>query len=85
MASFVTKGVEALVSDNGPYNPRPQRPAAGDVDQSTWNKGVVLATILAALVVIGAIVWAATSAPHTASNLPPSAIGQGSNRQPVAK
>jgi hypothetical protein len=73
------------VSDNGQYNPRPQRPRAGDVDQSTWNKGVIVATILAALVVIGAIVWAAMSTPDTAGNLPPSTAGQSTNPPPVAK
>jgi hypothetical protein len=72
------------VSNNDPYKRRPQRPPAGDVDQSTWNKGVIVATILAALVVIGAIVWAATSAPQTASTSPPS-TGQSTNPPPVAK
>ena len=40
-------------------------PGGGDVDQSTWNKGVIVATILAAFV-IGGIVWLATNTRHTA-------------------
>jgi hypothetical protein len=79
------QGMEAPVSNNNPYKRRPQRPPAGDVDQSTWNKGVIVATILAALVVIGAIVWAATSAPHTANNQPPSSTGQSTKPPPKAK
>jgi hypothetical protein len=59
-------------------------PGRGDVDQSTWNKGVIVAAILAAFV-IGVIVWFATNTPHTANNLPPPTTGQGSNRPPVAK
>jgi hypothetical protein len=79
------QGMEAPVSNNDPYKRRPQRPPAGDVDQSTWNKGVIVATILAALVVIGAIVWAATSAPYTANNPPPSSTGQSTKPPPKAK
>jgi hypothetical protein len=52
-------------------------PPYGDVDQKTWNSGVVAATILAALVVIGAILWAATSDQETASNRPAQTTGQG--------
>jgi hypothetical protein len=77
--------MEVPVSDNGLHNPRPQRPSRGDVDQRTWNKGVIVATILAALVVVGAIVWAATNTPQTASNSPPSATEPGKNRPPLAK
>ena len=77
------QGMEAPVSNNDPYKRRPQRPPAGDVDQSTWNKGVIVATILAAFV-IGVVVWFATNTPHPANNPPPSASGQGSYRPPVA-
>jgi len=52
-------------------------PPYGDVDQRTWNSGVIAATILAALVVVGAIVWAATSDQETASNRPAQTTGQG--------
>ena len=34
-------------------------PGRGDVDQSTWNKGVIVAAIVAGFV-IGVIVWLAT-------------------------
>jgi hypothetical protein len=80
------------MTDQDPYRPSPQRPPDvdlppmspgsnprpyGDVDQRTWNSGVIAATILAALVVLGAIVWAATSDPETASNRPAQTTGQG--------
>ena len=56
----------------------------GDVDQRTWNKGVIVATLLAAFVVVG-VVRLATNTPHTANNVPPPATGQGSSRPPAAK
>ena len=59
-------------------------PGCGDVDQRTWNKGVIVATILAAFV-IGAFVWFATNSPHTANNLPPSNTGQSTKPPPKAK
>jgi hypothetical protein len=80
------------MTDQDPFRPRPQRPPDvdlppmtpgskplpyGDVDQRTWNSGVIAATILAALVVVGAIVWAATSDQETASNRPAQTTGQG--------
>jgi hypothetical protein len=73
-----------------PYNPVPQRPPDvdplppgsnppryGDVDQRTWNSGVIVAAILAVLIVIGTIVWAATSGQQTATNPPATTTGQG--------
>jgi len=57
----------------------------GDVDQRTWNKGVIVATLLAAFVVVVGVVWLATNTPHTANNVPPPATGQGSSRPPAAK
>jgi hypothetical protein len=82
--------MEAGMTYPDPDTPRPQRPPDvdplppmtpgsryGDVDERTWNTGVILATILAALVVIGAIVWAATSDQETASNRPAQTTGQG--------
>jgi hypothetical protein len=79
------------MSYQDPYNGRPQRPPevdplppmqpeptrSGDIDQGTWNSGVIAATILAALVVVGAIVWAATSDQETSSNRPTQTTGQG--------
>ena len=59
-------------------------PGCGDVDQRTWNKGVIVATILAAFV-IGFIVALAMNTPPTANNPPPSGTGQDSKRPPVAK
>ena len=52
-------------------------PRDGDVDRSTWNTGVIAATILAVLVVVGAIVWAATDDEETATNSPPTTMGEG--------
>jgi hypothetical protein len=84
--------MEACMSDQDPYRLRPQRPTdvdlppmtpgadprpSGDVDQKTWNSGVIAAAILAALVVVGAILWAATSDQETASNRPTQTTGQG--------
>jgi hypothetical protein len=52
---------------------------------SVLNKGVIVATLLAAFVV-GGVVWLATNTPHNANNVPPPAIRQGSSsRPPVAK
>jgi hypothetical protein len=48
----------------------------GDVDQSTWNTGVIAAAILAALVVVGFIVWAATDDEDTGTNSPPTTMGR---------
>ena len=45
-------------------DPPSDAPGRGDVDQRTWNKGVIVATILAAFA-IGVIVWLATNTPHT--------------------
>jgi hypothetical protein len=91
--------MQPLMSFNDPNNPPPQPPPEvdplptmppgsnppryGDVDQSTWNTGVIAATILAAFV-IGVVVWFATNTPHPANNPPPSVSGQGSYRPPVA-
>ena len=66
-----------------PTTPGSNPPGQGDVDQSTWNTGVIVATILAAFV-IGAIVWLATNI-HPANNLPPAATGQGNNPPPMKK
>jgi hypothetical protein len=75
-----------------PNSPAPQRPPEvdplapiqtgsprygdGDVDQSTWNPGVIAATILAALIVVDAIVWATTDDEETATNSPPTTMGR---------
>jgi hypothetical protein len=59
-------------------------PGHGDVDQRTWNKGVIVATILAAFI-IGFIVALATNTSPTTNNPAPSATGQDSKRAPVAK
>jgi hypothetical protein len=48
------------------------------------EQGVIVATLLAAFVVVG-VVWLATNTPHTANNVPPPATGQGSSRPPAAK
>jgi hypothetical protein len=63
---------EAPVSDDGLHNTRPKRPSVAISISAPGNKGVVIATILAPLVVIGAIEWATTTNPRTASNPPPS-------------
>jgi hypothetical protein len=59
-------------------------PRYGDVDQSTWNTGVIVATILAALVVIAAIVWAGRSNQETATTSPPT-TGMGQAPRPPTK
>jgi hypothetical protein len=58
-------------------------PRYGDVDQSTWNTGVIVATILAALVVIAAIVWAARSNQETATTSPPTTAMEQAPRPPT--
>jgi hypothetical protein len=78
------------MTSNDPNSPAAQRPPEvgplapiqtgspryGDVDQSTWNTGVIAAAILAALVVVGFVVWAATDDEETGTNSPPTTMGR---------
>jgi hypothetical protein len=82
--------VELLMTYQDPNSAPPQRPPEvdplqplqagspryGDVDQSTWNTAVIVATVFAALVVIATIVWAVRSNQETATTSPPTTMGQ---------
>jgi hypothetical protein len=83
--------MEVPLSHNDADNPPPQRPPEadplpqtteanqlpepGDVDQHTWNTGVIVAAIFAAFA-MGVIAWFATNPPRSANNPAPSSTGQ---------
>jgi hypothetical protein len=89
------------MTQQDPFNPRPQRPP--DVDplppgsnppryrdqdvarSGNWNSGIIGAAILAALVVIGLIMWAGTGGQLTATNPPAQTTGQNTNPPPAPK
>jgi len=83
------------MTQQDPLNPRPQQPP--DIEplppryrnigrnDNNWNSGIIGAAIVAALVVIGVIVWASTTGQQTASNPPAQTTGQGTNPPPVSK
>jgi len=83
------------MTQQDPFNPRPQRPpdvdppltgsSHRDIDRSDWNSGVIASAILAAVIVIGLIVWASTGDRQTATNPPPQTTGQSNNPPPAAK
>lgn len=64
----------------GPTDPRRPSPHEslrhGEVEENSWNWGLVVVSIVAALVVIAALVWAATDDEETDTNSPPSTIGR---------
>jgi len=82
------------MTQQDPFNPRPQRPPdidppltgsrRQDINRSDWNSGVIASAIVAAVIVIGLIVWASTGQ-QTATNPPPQTTGQGTNPPPAAK
>jgi hypothetical protein len=83
--------MEAPMTQQDPFNPRPQRPDLDplpsgsnqsryrDIDRTDWNSGVIAAAIVAAVIVIGLIVWASTSGQQTATNPPAQTTGQGTS------
>ena len=86
------------MTQQDPYNPRPQRPPDldplqpqsnspryRDIDRTDWNSGVIAAAIVAAVIVVGLIVWASTGDRQTATNPPPQTTGQGTNPPPAPK
>jgi len=82
-----------------PFNPRPPRPTdvdplppgsnppryGSDREDKNWQAGIVATAIVAALVVIGFIVWASTSGQQTATNPPPQTTGQNPAPPPIRK
>jgi hypothetical protein len=62
-----------------PLPPGSNPPRYQDVDRSgPWNGGIITAAVLAALVVLGVIVWASsTQDQQTASNPPAQTTGTG--------
>jgi hypothetical protein len=88
--------MEAPMTQQDPFNPRPQRPPDVDppmtnppryreIDRTDWNSGVIAAAIVAAVIVIGLIVWASTSGQQTATNPPAQTTGQSTNPPPAPK
>jgi hypothetical protein len=74
------------MSYNEPHNPRAQDPADIDSLRDTdragnWNGAILVAVIVAALVVIGIVVWANIGHDLTATN-PPATTGQGGQVPP---
>jgi hypothetical protein len=80
------------MTQQDPFNPRPQRPPEADppltgsnpppyrdINRTDWNSGVIASAIVAAVIVIGLIVWASTSGQQSATNPPPQTTGQGTS------
>jgi len=93
--------MEVSMTQQDPFNPRPQRPPDVDPlppgsnpprygrdvagDDKNWQTGIIAAAIVAGLVVIGVIVWASTGDHQTATNPPPQTTGQNPAPPPVRK
>ena len=83
------------MTQQDPFKPRAQQPP--DIDplppqyrnigrnDNNWNSGIIGAAIVAALVVIGVIVWASTAGQQTATNPPAQTTGQSTNPPPAPK
>ena len=62
----------------GAKSPPPQY--KDDLDERTWNYGIIVAAVIFAVALMGAVIWSANSDHETANNPPPTTTGQGTPR-----
>ena len=46
-----------------------------DLDERTWNYGIIVAAVIFAVALMGAVIWSANSDHETANNPPPTTTG----------
>jgi hypothetical protein len=66
-----------------PLSPGAKNPPSqykDDLDERTWNYGIIVAAVIFAVALIGAVVWFANGGRETASNSPSTSTGIGTPR-----